>query len=107
MPSDASEAALERLICRALTGSDCAPRAAAVQRRRTLAIELLRKYRTRLIADLVTGKVDVREVAARLPEEPPEDEAESAGEEAMDSSGDAEPEADDTEAPSGEGESDD
>jgi len=39
-------------------------------------IELLREYRTRLIADVVTGKVDVREVAARLPEEPPEEEAE-------------------------------
>jgi len=32
-------------------------------------IELLREYLTRLIADVVTGKVDVREVAARLPEE--------------------------------------
>ena len=39
-------------------------------------IDLLREYRTRLIADVVTGKVDVREVAARLPEEPPEEEAE-------------------------------
>ncbi len=37
-------------------------------------IELLREYRERLIADVVTGKVDVREVAARLPEEPPEEE---------------------------------
>ncbi|MGI6604109.1 MAG: hypothetical protein ACOX2S_03395 [bacterium] len=36
-------------------------------------IELLREYRTRLIADVVTGKVDVREVAAQLPEELPED----------------------------------
>lgn len=39
-------------------------------------IDLLREYRTRLIADVVTGKVDVREVAAQLPEEPAEDEAE-------------------------------
>jgi type I restriction enzyme S subunit len=39
-------------------------------------IELLREYRTRLIADVVTGKLDVREVAARLPEEPPEEKAE-------------------------------
>ena len=38
-------------------------------------IELLREYRERLIADVVTGKVDVREVAAQLPEEPPEEEA--------------------------------
>ena len=36
-------------------------------------IDLLREYRTRLIADVVTGKVDVREVAAQLPEEPSED----------------------------------
>ncbi len=32
-------------------------------------IELVQEYRTRLIADVVTGKVDVREAAARLPEE--------------------------------------
>ncbi len=30
---------------------------------------LLREYRTRLIADVVTGKLDVREAAARLPQE--------------------------------------
>jgi len=46
-------------------------------------IELLREYRERLIADVVTGKVDVREVAAQLPEEteeetePPEEETTS------------------------------
>ena len=32
-------------------------------------IELLEEYRTRLIADVVTGKLDVREAAAQLPEE--------------------------------------
>ena len=32
-------------------------------------IELLREYRTRLVADVVTGKLDVRDAAARLPEE--------------------------------------
>jgi type I restriction enzyme S subunit len=32
-------------------------------------IELLREYRIRLIADVVTGRIDVREAAARLPEE--------------------------------------
>jgi len=37
-------------------------------------IFLLREYRTRLIADVVTGKLDVREAAARLPEEPEEPE---------------------------------
>ena len=35
-------------------------------------IDLLREYRTRLIADVVTGKLDVREAAARLPDEPEE-----------------------------------
>ncbi|MGH8233010.1 MAG: restriction endonuclease subunit S [Rhodanobacteraceae bacterium] len=35
-------------------------------------IALLREFRTRLIADVVTGKLDVREAAARLPEEPDE-----------------------------------
>jgi len=32
-------------------------------------IELLREYRIRLVADVVTGKLDVREAASRLPDE--------------------------------------
>ena len=32
-------------------------------------IELLQEYRTRLIADVVTGKIDVREAATGLPDE--------------------------------------
>lgn len=32
-------------------------------------IDLLREYRTRLVADIVTGKLDVREAAARLPQD--------------------------------------
>lgn len=38
-------------------------------------IELLREYRTRLVTDVVTGKLDVREAAAKLPQdvEPEED----------------------------------
>ena len=32
-------------------------------------IDLIREYRTRLIADVVTGKVDVREAAAHLPDQ--------------------------------------
>ena len=32
-------------------------------------IELLREYRTRLIADVVTGKLDVRQTTANLPDE--------------------------------------
>jgi type I restriction enzyme, S subunit len=39
-------------------------------------IELLREYRTCLVADVVTGKLDVREAAARLPDEAPPDIAE-------------------------------
>ena len=39
-------------------------------------VELLREYRTRLVADVVTGKLDVREAAARLPEEAAADIAE-------------------------------
>ena len=34
-------------------------------------VELVREYRTRLIADVVTGKLDVREAAAGLPEVDP------------------------------------
>jgi len=34
-------------------------------------IDLLREYRTRLVADVVTGKLDVREAAAALPDEDP------------------------------------
>lgn len=37
-------------------------------------IDLLREYRTRLIADVVTGKLDVREAAASLPDETDTDE---------------------------------
>jgi type I restriction enzyme, S subunit len=59
-------------------------------------ISLLREYRTRLIADVVTGKLDVREAAVRLP-----DEAEEA--ELMD---DAETLTDDNEMPEGTGQDD-
>jgi len=37
-------------------------------------IELLGEYRTRLVADVVTGKLDVREAAVRLPDETDEPE---------------------------------
>ena len=39
----------------------------AIERTRR-QIDLMNEYRTRLIADVVTGKIDVREVAERLPE---------------------------------------
>jgi type I restriction enzyme S subunit len=43
-------------------------------------IALMQEYRTRLTADLVTGKLDVREAAAHLPAPP----AEAAGDPAPD-----------------------
>jgi type I restriction enzyme S subunit len=55
-------------------------------------IDLIREYRTRLIADVVTGKLDVREAAAGLPEpdnasdqrlEPEEEEPEFEAEDAQ------------------------
>ena len=49
-------------------GSETEPLAVATDRAMR-EVELLREYRTRLIADVVTGKLDVREAAARLPEE--------------------------------------
>ena len=42
---------------------------AAIARSRQ-QIELIEEYRTRLIADVVTGKLDVRDAAAELPDEP-------------------------------------
>ena len=41
---------------------------AAIARARR-QIELVQEYRTKLIADVVTGKLDVREAAAQLPDE--------------------------------------
>lgn len=56
-------------------------------------ISLLPGYRTRLIADVVTGKLDVREAATRLPEELEADEkAEVLGEGEVDDDGVDEPE---------------
>ena len=55
---------------------------AAIERARR-QIELVEEYRTRLIADVVTGKLDVRDAAAQLPNEAdggdPTDEGESVG----------------------------
>jgi type I restriction enzyme S subunit len=49
----------------------------AVIRRREREIELLFEYRIRLVADVVTGKLDVRQAAARLPDEVAPDTAEA------------------------------
>ena len=48
-------------------------------------IDLLQEYRTRLIADVVTGKLDVREAAAELPEDDVPGDDESAEEYAINS----------------------
>lgn len=55
-------------ICESLD-ADLAAFDTALSRMRR-EIELLREYRTRLIADVVTGKLDVREAVARLPDSP-------------------------------------
>jgi type I restriction enzyme S subunit len=60
-------------------------------------ITLLREYRTRLIADVVTGKLDVREVAKGLPEEELQDQLDaSAGYDADEAEDDAESDLIDT-----------
>lgn len=51
--------------------------------------DLLREYRTRLIADLVTGKLDVREAAARLPGETEEPELPDEAEDMADVDGES------------------
>jgi len=58
----------EQVMILKAVGDDTKISSAAIGRTRR-EIELLREYRTRLIADVVTGKLDVREAAARLPEE--------------------------------------
>ena len=62
-------------------------------------IQLLREYRTRLVADVVTGKLDVREAAAALPRQVPLDDVTASSdhdEEALDADGLTETEGDDT-----------
>lgn len=64
-------------------------------------ISLLREYRTRLISDVVTGKFDVRAVAASFPDDPEDDASpiddtpddEAVPEEDIDPSADEDPEA--------------
>ena len=52
------------------TTSDRISRVKDAQQVVEIDLSLLAEYRTRLIADVVTGKLDVREAAATLPEEP-------------------------------------
>jgi type I restriction enzyme, S subunit len=44
----------------------------------------MQEYRTRLTADMVTGKLDVRAAAANLPELPPDTDAAPTGEKPAD-----------------------
>lgn len=54
-------------------------------------VDLLREYGTRLISDVATGKLDVREAAERLPVEIEEREESEADEALASDEGDAEP----------------
>ena len=63
LPSLSEERAIIEYVDEATAAID-----AAIERTRR-QIELLQEYRTRLIADVVTGKLDVREAAAQLVEE--------------------------------------
>lgn len=62
----------EQSLILAFVARECAPLETAISRLER-EIELLREYRTRLVADVVTGKLDVREAALRLPIEAPLD----------------------------------
>ena len=63
VPPDAERAAITTFLDSKTANVDATIAAAAEE------IKLLREFRTRLIADVVTGKLDVREAAARLPDE--------------------------------------
>ena len=61
----------EQLAIVAGIGTEIAPVITAIARTER-EIALMQEYRTRLTADLVTGKLDVREAAAKLPDLPNE-----------------------------------
>lgn len=58
----------EQAAIRSFLSTELATSNAAISRLQR-EIALLREYHTRLVADVVTGKLDVREVATRLPDE--------------------------------------
>ena len=72
VPPFVGQQAIVEYLDRATTNLD-----AAITRARR-QIDLVEEYRTRLIADVVTGKLDVREAASQLPDE--DSEAEPIGE---------------------------
>lgn len=96
IPPVAIQAELLRSVSFAMSQVDSARSAARRE------IDLLREYRTRLIADVVTGKLDVRKAAARLPQEAedlePLDEAEVESEAQEADAGDADAEPEEAEA---------
>ena len=57
-------------------------------------VGLMRAYRTRLISDVVTGQLDVREAAASLPDEPDEPDELSLADEILKEAGEADLEVD-------------
>ncbi len=63
LPPAAEQSAIAEYVDKATAHIDSASARARQQ------IELLQEYRTRLITDVVTGKLDVREAAAHLPDE--------------------------------------
>ena len=67
LPPLDEQAAIAEYLDKATADAD-----AAIARARR-QIELLEEYRTRLIVDVVTGKLDVQAAAAQLPEESGED----------------------------------
>ena len=69
----------QEAIVQGVTGGTSGVNAAVVRTNRE--IDHLREYLTRLIADVVTGKLDVREAAAELPEEDVPGNAEESAEE--------------------------
>ena len=85
-PPHVEQAAIVRVLTQQVAARDSA--ISRLERE----IDLLREYRTRLVADLVTGKLDVREAAARLPAEAAPDTAEDNTDPSLD------PEATDEEA---------
>jgi type I restriction enzyme S subunit len=60
----------ESILCE-VRDETCAVTTAIARTEREIA--LMQEYRTRLTADIVTGKLDVREAAAKLPDETPEE----------------------------------
>ncbi len=68
VPSTIEQRTIAEHLDRATTNIE-----AAIARARR-QVELVEEYRTRLIADVVTGKLDVREASAQLPDEAEDDE---------------------------------